>query len=128
MSLNQEKKMLKRDNGSNFFHPLKELASRRKCLPKLPIRRNDIKKRHSFAINQGDLERELLRPQIDAALPIGAPVAVHGHPRTHPRALDPCSLHVAAPADVGDHDHVEIALPSQGESDPTSSFACHPFE
>lgn len=106
---------------------LEELISGRESLSKPPIRRNNVEKCKCFSINQSELKREILPPKVNAALPICTPVPVHGHPRSHSRALYPCTFYVATPSHVRNHHHVEIPFSPQRKTDSSSSFACYPL-
>ena len=102
---------------------MSELIASRKRLAKSPRGRNNIDESESVGINQSELKREDLVPKVSVALPVDTPVPSHGHPFLSPGGPHPRRLHVAASADVGDHHHVEAALPSQCESDSSSPMA-----
>jgi hypothetical protein len=102
-----------------------ELRLGRVGTAKPPPGRCDIVGRDFAAIVGPEPERQALPVEVGVALPVGAPVATHGHP-VRAGALDPCLGHHAAAADVGDRHQLEVAVPVDGEPDAAAALAGHP--
>jgi hypothetical protein len=81
-----------------------------------PASGRDVVRRDDAAVVGPEAEGEALAVEVGVALPVGAPVAAHGHP-ARGGALDPRLRHHAAAAHVGDGDQLEVAAPLDGEPD-----------
>lgn len=105
-----------------------ELASTREGLAEPPRRRNNVKKRHRFAVKKSNSEGESLSTEITGALPVGTPVTSHLTPSLSPWASHRNGFHRAAAANVWEYYHIEITLTSHREPYTSSSSASHPTE
>jgi hypothetical protein len=102
--------------------PSVELRLGRVSAAKPPPGRCDIVGRDFAAIVGPEPEGKALPVEVGVALPVGAPVAAHGHP-VRAGALDPRLRHHAAAADIGDRHQLQVAVPIDGESDAAAALA-----
>lgn len=92
-----------------------ELATR-EGLAKGPACWSHIVGDHRAAITCGYFEGESLAIEIGVALPVLAPVPVHGLPPT-PGPFDGHCMHIPSPSHVGDKHQVEVGVAIDGEPD-----------
>jgi hypothetical protein len=100
-----------------------ELRTGRVGTAEEPPSRRDVVSRDFAAIVGPELERQALPVEVGVDLPVGAPVAAHGHP-PDAGALDPPQRHHATAADVGDRHQLEVAVAADGDA--AAALAGHP--
>jgi hypothetical protein len=96
-------------------------------LAELPPRRHDILEDDVLSAGGDEREAEALSDEpTSEAVPVGAPVPVHGDP-VRVGALHGHALDRAATSDVGDEHHVEVVEAGDGEAHATAPPALDPL-
>ena len=93
------------------------------CLAKLPSFGHHVREFKSLSISVGDSKREILPRKVCQGVPLGTPVARHGHPVIRTGALDIHGPDGAGCRDIGYEHKIEVVVPVDREPHPTSPHA-----
>ena len=100
-----------------------ELCLACECLAKLPSFWHHVREFKSLSISVGDSKREILPRKVCQGVPLGTPVARHGHPVIRTGALDIHGPDGAGCRDIGYEHKIEVVVPVDREPHPTSPHA-----